>query len=169
VLLHRLRERDDVVERVRKHEVERELLLVAVPLRVVHRAHVERGDMRALTEVVDALAHWPGATGGPVDEDGAARLDLVHDLLERVLAPGRRAIVVARVDVDNGRARVVGALGFVGDLDRRVWNRRAVLLRRDGPRQRARDDDLVRGHGRSIGEPRAPGKGRLAGPAGHEL
>ena len=64
---------DDVVERVREHEVEREALFLRLPLRVVHRAHVECGDVRPRLQVLDAILHRPRASGRPVDQDRAAR------------------------------------------------------------------------------------------------
>ena len=148
VLLDRAREREDVVERVGEHEVERELLLGGVPLRVVHRAHVERRDRRALREVMHAFGHRPGTARRPVDEDGAAGPGLRHDAPERVLRPRRRTVVVARVDVDDRGARFVGATRLFGDLDRRVRDRRAVLLGGDGAGERAGQDDFVVGRGR---------------------
>jgi hypothetical protein len=63
-LVHRLEQRDDRVERVLEHGLEHEVLSPARVLRVVHRAHVERPDVRLeLAQVGDPLLdrHADGA------------------------------------------------------------------------------------------------------------
>ena len=139
-------ELDDLAVGVREHHVEDEALPLLGVLRVVHRAHVEGGDLGpALADVGALLGHVvEDGAGREVEDDRAALAHLLLDAGEGRRAEGGRAVVVAGVDVHHRGARVVGALGLLGDLDGRVRDVRALLAVGEHAGEGAGDDAEVR-------------------------
>ena len=95
-LLHHLEEGDDLRERVREDRVEHERPALGRVLRVVHRAHVQRGHLGAqLAQVGDPLldGHAHRARG-VVDDRGVPDLgaDRLRDRAEVLDLVGRRAV-----------------------------------------------------------------------------
>ena len=140
---HLLDELGDQVEAVLEHRLEDEVLAPPRVLGVVHRAHVQRGDVGGeLAQVREPLFDGHADRAGRVVDDHVA--DLVED------RPGDRAEVLdlirghavggARVDVDLGGALVDGPPGLGRVLLRRVRDRRALVAVRDRPRDRAAED-----------------------------
>src|SRR4051794_1396605 len=129
-LAHGRDERDDRVERVLEDRLEDEVLAPARVLRVVHRAHVQRGDVRLeRAQVLDALLErHPDRARRVVDDhvvDGAE--DRVGDRLEVLDLVARHALTRTRVDVDHRAALVHDPLRLRAVLLGRVRNRWALV------------------------------------------
>ncbi len=102
-------ELDDRVEGVLEDRLEDELLALARVLRVVHRAHVQRGDVGAqLAQVLDALLDRDADRAGRVVDDHVVDLgvDRLGDRAEVLDLVARRAVRRASVDVDHRAALV---------------------------------------------------------------
>ena len=141
--VHRLEEELDVLERIREDVVVVEGLLLLRVDGVVHRAHVQGADLGPkLADVGDAFLHRDAdRTGGEVDDHVGPRAHLGEDLRERLDSPFGAAFGVAGVDVDDGGAGIGGPLRLLGYLDRRVWDRGALVARRQHAGQGGGDDD----------------------------
>src|SRR4051794_15737205 len=129
-LAHGRDERDDRVERVLEDRLEDEVLAPARVLRVVHRAHVQGGDVRLeRAQVLDALLErHPDRARRVVDDhvvDGAE--DRVGDRLEVLDLVARHALTRTRVDVDHRAALVHDPLRLRAVLLGRVRNRWALV------------------------------------------
>ena len=172
---HRLEQLHDLVERIREHELEHEVLATARVLGVVHRAHVERGHLGAAgVEVRDPLIHRDAdGAGGEVDDHRVAdrapdRIANREEVLDLV---ARGPVGLARVDVDVHAALVDDPSRLGRVLLGGVRDRRALFAVGDRPADRARDDDRVfdahqtgttpeRFHGRSTFLPAASSSAR---------
>ena len=144
-LVHRLEQRDDLLERVREDHREHEVVARARVLRVVHRAHVQRGDLRLeLAQVGDPLLDGDADRAGrEVDDDVDLGADRLGDRAEVLDLVARQPVRRARVDVDHARALVDGAARLGRVLLRRVRDRGALVAVRDGARDRAGEQDGV--------------------------
>ena len=139
---HRLEQLDDLVERIREHELEHEVLATTRVLGVVHRAHVERGHLRpAGLEVGDSLVHRDAdGAGREVDDRRVADRapDRIADRQEILDLVARRPVGLARVDVDVDTALVDDPARLGGVLLGRVRDRRALVAVGDRPGYRSR-------------------------------
>jgi uncharacterized membrane protein YeaQ/YmgE (transglycosylase-associated protein family) len=154
-LVHGVQQRADRVEAVLEHQREHELLAPARVLRVVHRAHVQRADVRPqLAQVGDPLLdrHADRARGVVDDHVAGLGQDRLGDRAEVLDLIGRRAVRRAGVDVDHRAALVDDPPGLGRVLLRRVRDRRALVPVGDRARDRAGEDHgVVEAHA-------APGK-----------
>ena len=136
-------ELDDRVERVLEHGLEHEVLALRRVLRVVHRAHVERGHVRPqLAQVLDPLLDRDADRAGRVVDDHVVHraADRLGDRAEVLHLVARHAVGRARVDVDHRAALVHRPLRLRRVLLGRVRDRRALLAVRHRSRDRAGDD-----------------------------
>jgi hypothetical protein len=113
----------------------------------VHRAHVQRRHfgLEACRRLHALLRqHVGAAAGGQVDDGARARVHCRQEARERLgRLVGPAGGEVARVQVQDRRARFGGRHRFVGDLLRRDRQVRRHRGRVDRPRDRAGDDDLA--------------------------
>jgi hypothetical protein len=145
-LFHRPEELDDRVEAVLEDRLEDEVLATARVLRVVHRAHVQRGDVGATgAQVLDPLLDRDPDRPGRVVDDHVADLgqDRLGDRLEVLDLVGGGAVRFAGVDVDLRSALVDRSPRLRRVLLRRVGNRRALVAVGDHAADRAADDQRV--------------------------
>ncbi|GBD46742.1 hypothetical protein HRbin41_01574 [bacterium HR41] len=145
-LAHRSAELDDGVERVFEHHLEDEVLAPRRVLGVVHRAHVQRGDVGAqLAQVGDPLLDRNADSSRRVVDDHVTDLfeDRARDGAEVLDLETRRAVGPAGVDVDHRRALVDRPTCFGGVLLRRVRDRRTLRAVRHDAGDRAGDDASV--------------------------
>ena len=150
----------DVLEGVPEDEVPAVLQVLALPvvleLRVavehrvqpeVHRAHVERAHLRLRAHRAGEpflQGHPVSAAGGDVHHRVAALLDAGQELHEHVRARRRAAVLgVARMEVDDGGARLRRLDGLLRDLRRRQRQVRGHRRGVDRPGGRTRDDHLL--------------------------
>ena len=140
-LVHRLEQGDDLLERVGEDHREHEVAPAARVLRVVHRAHVQRGDLRLeRAQVGDPPVDGnPDRAGRVVHDDVDLGDDRLGDRAEVLDLVARTAVRRARVDVDHARAGVDRAARLGRVLSGRVRDRRALLAVRHGARDRACD------------------------------
>ena len=153
----------DILEAVAEHEIVRALehvrlpvvleLLVALEHREqaeIHRAHVERGDLGLpFLGRPDALldGHVGRSAGREIDHDVGRLLDPAQERLEGLGAlVGPPVDRIARVQMDDRRARFRRAERALGDLLRRDGQVRRHRRRVDRARDRAADDDFPLGH-----------------------
>ena len=145
-LAHCREELDDRVEAVLEHRLEDEVLAAPRVLRVVHRAHVQGGDVRLqLAEIRDALVDRDSDRPGRVVDDHIVDLgpDRLGDRAEVLDLVARDALRRARVDVDLRTTLVDDPPSLGGVLLGRVGNRRALVAIGDCARDRAADDDGI--------------------------
>jgi hypothetical protein len=150
----------DVLEAVAEHEVARRFKVRLLPVelellvfvqeveeRKIHRAHVERGDLRLeLRCRKDSLlhAHERAAAGGDVDHRVGGLLDLRQEARERLRPLVRLAgLRIAGVEVQNRRAGLSRPKRLLLDLVRRDRQIGRHARRVDCAGDRARDDDLA--------------------------
>ena len=144
---HRAQQHADRVERVLEHGLEDEVLTPRRVLRVVHRAHVQRADLRPqLAQVGDPLLHGHAQRARRVVDDEPVAdlgLDRLRDRPEILDLVRRRALRRARVQVHHHAALVHHPPRLGRVLGGRVGDRRALLARGERARHGAGEDDGV--------------------------
>ena len=141
-LVHLGEELDDRVERVLEHRLEHEVLAPRRVLRVVHRAHVQRGHVGAkLAQVGDALLdrHADGARRVVHDHVVHLGADRIGDRAEVLDLVARHAVGRAGVDVDHRPALVHDPPRLGRVLLGRVGDGRALVAVGDRAGDRAGD------------------------------
>ena len=146
---HPVQQRPDRLERVLEDRREHEVLAPRRVLRVVHRAHVQRADLRPqLAQVLEPLRHRHAQRARRVVDDHRVA-DLVTDRLgDRAEVRDlvrRRAVDRARVQVHHHAALVHHPPRLGRVLGGRVRDRRALLARRERARHGAGEDDGIVG------------------------
>ena len=145
-LVHLGEELSDRVEAVLEDRLEDEVLAPPGVLRVVHRAHVQRGDVGPKrAQVLEPLLDRHADRAGRVVDDHVVDLgpDRLGDRLEVLDLVGRRPVRGAGVDVDLRGALVDRAPRLGRVLLGRVGDRRALVAVRDRARDRVADDHRV--------------------------
>src|SRR5215831_805456 len=144
-LIHRLEKESDVRKGVGEDVVVIELLALFRVDGIVHRPHVQGRHIRLeLPDVGNSLVRRDAnGAGREVDYHVGAGADLRLDVREGLTRPGRRAIRISGVNVDDGRTGLGSPASLLSNLGRSVGDRGTVLAAGQCPRERSRYDDAM--------------------------